>query len=76
MSDELFNIPEQLSPRLKWLIYYEVSTCRDDDCVEPWSAHTTRPGAITSDPQATGLTEHDAIVALALKQGWKLWNEQ
>ena len=64
MSNDLFTIPEQPSPRLQWLRRYNVTTNQDEN--GKWTA----TGA-----SAEGDTEHDAIVSLAIKNGWRLWNE-
>ena len=88
MSENLFDVPEQLSPRLAWLKSRVVYTRKtefksgdeDDDGIElfPWYAWT---GAMKQEDahlrdMAGGATEDDAIAALARKKYWRLWNEQ
>ena len=78
MSEELFEIPLSESPRLKWLRDHNVKTLLteflDDDENQHWSAWN-QEDAPNPDNTGIGETEHDAIVALALMNGWKLWNE-
>ena len=86
MSDTLFDLPETKSPRLKWMDEKNVSTHFNKDVqagdedefsgepIRPWAAFVgesrfPRPDA------GFGDTEHEAIVDLAIKKGWKLWNE-
>lgn len=85
---ELFEIETQLSPRLKWLRKYSVLTRRfpfvtpgDEDEfgneLHPWMAWIgPLDVASTRDSfRAGGNTEQEAICNLALKRGWRLWNE-
>ncbi len=89
---ELLNVPECLSPRLKWLNEHNVQTIAclgvsvgDEDefgnDMWPWYAwtnHTMPPFPSGQGPgmfNRGGATEHEAIVNLAIWQGWKLWNE-
>ena len=88
---ELFNIPVCESPRLKWLKKHDVKTqfhkgvaVGDEDEfgneLWPWTAGTSHGISPDRDYDGTwnrgGATEHEAIVALAIWQGWKLWNEE
>ena len=85
MNEELFTVPEQLSPRLKWMIYYGVKTYEHEhagsespetgDEIPRWSAWAGND-PMKSAHVGGGETEHDAIVALALKMKLKPWNEQ
>jgi len=79
MSD-LFEIPEQLSPRLKWMKEHDVHTdkCRYLQAGEaPWSAwQGDMMKAMSFMEISTGETEDEAIVHLAKAMGWKLWNEE
>ena len=87
MSDTLFNMPVCESPRLKWMREHNVSTRfsknikvgEEDECsgesLFPWAAFVgepkfPRPGV------GFGNTEHEAIVELSIRKGWKLWNEE
>lgn len=67
---ELFNIPEQKSPRLQWLDKHGIWTCEVTlrGKFQWWEA--TASGII-----GKGATEDDAIVDLAKQMGIKLWNE-
>jgi hypothetical protein len=75
---DLLNVPVVESPRLKWLKEHDVRTRyvawnEDDDC--SWAAWV---GDVEHNDESNTMlekTEHDAIVALALKYGWRLWNE-
>lgn len=76
MSDELFEVPEQLSPRLKWMREHAIKVYKSDvsDALEPWIADSSR--ALKAGTSAfSGATEDEAIVELAKANGWKLWNE-
>ena len=73
---ELFEIPQQDSPRLKWLKQHGVHTKRYDYRPSIWCAYVgvnvfPKPNNLFGE----GYTEHEAIVDLAIKRGWKLWNE-
>jgi hypothetical protein len=84
--ETLFEIPACDSPRLKWLKFNRVSVTKtifksgDEDELGnelyPFYAfigsNLRNAGNRYS---AGGATEHDAIVSLAIKRGWKLWNE-
>jgi hypothetical protein len=78
---ELFDIPETLSPRLRWIREHKVRTHHAPWCEdEPWSAWTPAnesPEGLPMDPEACGycMTEDEAIVELAKKLNLKLWNE-
>ena len=76
---------EMLSPRLRWMREHRVATLHHsnvapgDECPEtgdrlyPWCASDMGFGI---GPQmAFGDTEEEALACLALKRGWKLWNE-
>ena len=77
------------SPRLAWMKSHHVNTKNlpdilpDEDEDEfgsilwPWLAWTGSGGYLDQrrENQAQGNTEDDAITALAVKRGWKLWNE-
>lgn len=86
MSEYLFpdDTIQMLSPRLRWMLEHKVYT-EQSPCLEagdePWTAWFG-----IKDPlqfvEAHGLqeagcgeTEHDALVDLAVIQGWPLWNE-
>lgn len=79
MSD-LFDIPETLSPRLKWMRehgivaqFYSLDSMPPKTGWQAWVPMSTE----NAWPQATafGDTEDEAIVALAKKLNLKLWNE-
>ena len=77
MTDELFEVPEQLSPRLKWMKRHGIYT---DHCGQiakhvSWKAYVLNErGGI--DLSSYGETEHEAIADLAIRLGIKLWNEE
>ena len=83
MSD-LFDIPETLSPRLKWMRENNIDAQECETNGYSFDRLVTRPQWVAwSKKKATkavaryefGDTEDDAIVALAKKLGLKLWNE-
>lgn len=88
MNGLLFNVPEQLSPRLKRKLAHKVETkdtgdefkdAEDEMTGEPllrWAAWTGyAEDAINHGRFETGATEDDALAALARKMGWKMWFE-
>ena len=81
MSDELFEIPVVLSPRLAWMQKHGVETHQNGELwgEKPgtWVATLTVGNALglKACHWATAPTENDAIVDLALKLNLKLWNE-
>lgn len=80
MKKELFTVPPCASPRLKWLRGHGVETyCSgksEDFDGQPWNAWDNQSGLRPPLDAETGATEHDAIVALAIKRGWRLWGEE
>ena len=66
---ELFNIPEQLSPRLKWMKEHQV-------IVEKTDHGSPQFVAASGEDWAYGNTKDEAITDLAKKMGWRLWNEE
>ena len=70
--DTLFEMPESKSPRLKWLERKNVITECQNWPDDPWEVR------VKDDPAnfGRGDTEHDAIVDLAKRNGWKIWNEE
>ena len=87
MSDTLFDIPACESPRLKWMREHNVSTHFDKDVqpdeedeftgetIFPWAAYSGKP-ELKRQGVGFGNTEHEAIVELAIRKDWKLWNEE
>lgn len=87
--DELFSIPQVLSPRLRWLRDKCVLTKKfplispgDEDefgnRLFPWMAWVG-PLDLQSTRasfKAGGNSEIDAIANLAIKRRWRLWNEE
>lgn len=72
------------SPRKKWMAKHDVTTIDHGESgtdelgdYERWTAHLgeIRP-VVPNRFIAGGETEHEALVNLALKNGWKLWNEE
>ena len=76
---ELFDIPESLSPRLRWLIKHKIHTFKsgnaEDFDGEPWSAWQAENKNDLPSDYETGATEDDAIAKWARQNGVKLWNE-
>lgn len=91
MTDELFQIDETLSPRLKWIAKNGILTHHadhlDEDpwmAIQPFEGHKGNVGEIMAEwcglyeecnAIGYGDTEDEAIVALAKKLNLKLWNE-
>jgi hypothetical protein len=85
MTDNLFSIPETLSPRLQWMAKYGIQISDggeeyqpgDKDIIteEPLFRYWATAFAIPDKPEAGGDTEDEAIVALAKKLNIKLWME-
>lgn len=75
--DELFTVPEVLSPRLAWLKKHDVRTLHTPgykDGEKPWSAWTTewhKKGWYV-----TGSTEDESLANLAKALNIPLWNEE
>lgn len=88
--DDLLTVPVQLSPRLAWMkargvhIIHNKGIEPGTECelsgetLYPYCAHRANDGAqiFVGNMAGYGNTEDEAIVALALANGWKLWNEQ
>ena len=69
--NELFNIPETLSPRLAWMRRHGInSRLMPDDTWYVWNYS----GLGHSLKQGRGNTEDEALTALAKQAGIKLWN--
>jgi hypothetical protein len=85
MTDNLFDIPETPSPRLKWIAEKQVRTHHHAQSEPAWSAWLpsqdfgpTWSGCYDpaqEDDVGHGDTEDEAIVELARKLNLKLWNE-
>lgn len=73
MNDLLFDAPEQPSPRLAWMRKHNIHVRRDPEEGE-WVASTQGPTGVNY--WGFGETEDEAMAELALKRGWKLWNEE
>jgi hypothetical protein len=69
MNDELFTIPETLSPRLAWMRDNGIST-REIQVLVPQKAWQAEGASVFS----TAENEQDALVSLARKMGIRLWN--
>ena len=81
MSDNLFDIPEQLSPKMRWLRKYRVATHHAPHCeVSPWSAWfpSNDHNGIPNDPDACGYgdSKEGAIVDLARRHGVPTWQDE
>lgn len=80
--DDLFTVPEQLSPRLLWIKQHGIVLSYDDSPAGmefgPWFAsipHTADADGFCPD-SGGGPTEDDALADLARNMGIRLWNEQ
>jgi hypothetical protein len=70
MTDELFQIPETLSPRLRWMREHQVTTTKEaEPSGDLWTAW------VFPDTSGYGATEDDALADLAKKLSIPLWNE-
>jgi hypothetical protein len=88
MTDTLFDIPETLSPRLKWMRNHQIEVIDSGLDHEPgdkceitgnrlyrfWAFQGGKQTK-TEIAEAGGDTEDEAIVALAKKLAIPLWNE-
>jgi len=82
--NELFNIPEQLSPRLKWMAdiksTHGITTWFTSGVAQkkPWTAALGTIDEMASNwtqmelqgKLTFGETEHDALVEMAVKNNW------
>lgn len=69
MNDNLFDIPETLSPRLAWMREHGIEVTENT---------LTGTGHLAFMPQngcAFGDTEDEALIALAIALKIKLWNQ-
>lgn len=62
---------ESKSPRLLWMEKHGVETGGPDEDDEFWAKCGDSPSQY-----AYGQTEEQAIIAIAVKNKWKLWNEE
>lgn len=75
---ELFGeIPMTKSPHLLWIEKHNVKTLCTESCDEPWAAWVgDLKTAIDERRAVTAMTEDEALVKLARKNGWPMWNEE
>ena len=77
MAETLFEIPVSESPRLKWLREHGVKVGKN--IFEPTHSDDFRFGykfaAHCGDVSEYGHDEDEALIKLAILNGWKLWNE-
>lgn len=86
---ELFNVPEQPSPRLAWIKKHQIRTARNDFVIKyvawlPNNDYEPLEGEELTDPRfpnneklcGYGDTIDDAIFHLAKRNNTKLWNEE
>ncbi len=83
--DELFSIPEVLSPRLAWIKKHEIRTHHHEHSEMPWAAwlpahdyskeHSGCYHPAHGDQAGFGMTEEEAVIDLAKTQRMPLWNE-
>ena len=75
MSDTLFEIPEQLSPRLAWMREHKIDTM--DKAYDPFTGDHRWMAFKVSNIRTKdfGDTENEALSALAVKMNLKLWNK-
>lgn len=81
--NELFDIPEQLSPRLAWIQKHGVQTHHAKHFDHfPWCAwfpaNNTPCGKAPDNPDDCGFGQNqdDALAALARRHDIRLWNEE
>jgi hypothetical protein len=75
---ELLSVEPRNSPRMEWIIYHCVSTRHfsvEEGYKNDWAAWSGNVEVNDDSNTVFGTSEHDAIVNLALRHGWKLWNE-
>jgi len=81
IADELFSIPEVLSPRLAWMRKHKIEAFQNGELwgesEGTWAATQTVGKILGLDAcqWATGPTEDEAICNLARKLNLRLWNE-
>ena len=73
MSELFDNLPESKSPRLLWMERHGVEV-GGPDIDDEFCAKCLDPDSFYK--YAYGHTEDEAIIKLAIKNGWKLWNEE
>lgn len=80
MSDLLFDVPEQLSPRMAWMMKNDVQTYLTphlDVEEEPWNCWSgDLQRAMDRDRVEHGKTEDEAITEWAKANHQNLWNEE
>lgn len=71
-----------LSPKLAWRKKHGVQTWNSPHCEDPWCAwldsDSSEPGGVPNDLESCGFgaTEDEAMGDLAVRRGFKLWNEE
>jgi len=74
MTAELFDMPESLSPKLRWMARHGIKV--KQDAPDKWTAWRSlwspEPSALNS---VTSNTEENALFELAVKTNLQLWNE-
>jgi hypothetical protein len=70
MTDTLFPLPEQKSPRLLWIEKHGVIM---EESSERWHAYRMFDGGHYG---GTGKTQDDALADWARKNNVRLWNEE
>lgn len=77
--NELFEVPHTESPRLKWIKKHRVTVhenifkpTHSDDFRFAYTRRADSPDACSG----YGNTDDEAILDLAKRRGWKLWNEE
>lgn len=74
MTDQLFNIDESLSPRLKWMRENDITVSKSIDCAyDPPEVEFIAKKLVTV--SARSYDRDSAIAALAAKLNLKLWDE-
>jgi hypothetical protein len=75
-TDQLFDVPEQLSPRLAWQKRHNIKTTQVEAgviCAWKCRLRDELPGVYNS---VTAKTEEEAVTDLAIKMIIPLWNEE
>lgn len=75
--DQLFDVPETLSPKLKWMRKHNIETGElENDDGDKWTAWLQPDGGGIPSTFCGGQTEEEALVSLALELGIKDWRMQ
>lgn len=72
----LLDVPEVLSPKLKWMRKHNIETGElKDDSGDKWTAWLQPEGGGVPSIFCNGQTEEEALVTLAMELGIKDWRQ-